>query len=199
MTTIIFDLGGVYFTDGTSGAIKFISDKYLIDKAKVAEVFRGEIGSAYRECRLTHDEYWQKAKAALGLEGEDTSLLAEIWLGGYEPIDGTVNIIEQLKKAGHELIFLSDNVQERVDYLENKYHFLRHFNDGVFSHIAGVRKPNPRIYELALHKAANKPENCIFIDDKAELLEPAKKLGMGVIHFISPEELLRELQSYGAL
>lgn len=50
-----------------------------------------------------------------------------MWVEGYEPILGTVDVVEKLSQLGHELIFLSDNVKERVEYLDKKYSFLRKF------------------------------------------------------------------------
>jgi FMN phosphatase YigB (HAD superfamily) len=57
------------------------------------------------------------------------------------------------------------------------------FKDGVYSHELKTRKPDPKMYEEALSKASNKPEDCIYIDDKLDLLTPAAILGMKTIHF----------------
>ena len=50
--TIIFDLGGVYFTDGTQRAIDIISKEYNLNKDEVANVFKGEIGTKYRKIAI---------------------------------------------------------------------------------------------------------------------------------------------------
>lgn len=65
--TIIFDLGGVYFTDGTQRAINIISEKYKLDKNIVADVFKGEIGTKYRKSQISNDEFWNLAKQVLEL------------------------------------------------------------------------------------------------------------------------------------
>ena len=194
--TIIFDLGGVYFTDGTKGAIKTISERWNLDPNVVADVFKGKIGTAYRENQITHEEFWKQAKETLGIDAPMDEL-SHIWLDGYVPIEGTVDIIRELIGNGYEIIYLSDNVQERIDYLEEKYHFLQYFKSGVFSHIAGVRKPNPKIYELALKEASNPAENCVYIDDKPNLLEEADKLGMSTIAFINPNDTRQKLIELG--
>ena len=194
--TVIFDLGGVYFTDGTKGAIDIISKRWNLDPVLVADVFKGKIGTAYRENQITHEEFWRQAKKTLGIDAP-TDELALIWLNGYVPIEGTVNIIKELKDNGYEIIYLSDNVQERIDYLEERYHFLQYFKSGVFSHIAGVRKPNPKIYQLALAEASYPAKNCVYIDDKPNLLEEADKLGMATIAFTNPDSLRTALVSLG--
>ena len=60
--TIIFDLGGVYFTDGTSKAIKIISEKFGLNREIVSDVFKGEIGTKYRKSEISHEEFWKLAK-----------------------------------------------------------------------------------------------------------------------------------------
>ena len=60
--TVIFDLGGVYFTDGTKEAIANISEEYGLGGAAVAGVFKGEIGTAYRKGEISHEEFWIRAK-----------------------------------------------------------------------------------------------------------------------------------------
>ena len=194
--TVIFDLGGVYFTDGTKGAIDIISKRWNLDPVLVADVFKGKIGTAYRENQISHEEFWRQAKETLGISAPMDEL-AQIWLNGYVPIEGTVDIIKELKGNGYEIIYLSDNVQERIDYLEEKYHFLQYFESGVFSHIVGVRKPNPKIYQLALEEASNPAENCVYIDDKPNLLEEADKLGMSTIAFVNPDETRKKLRELG--
>ena len=59
------------------------------------------------------------------------------------------------------MLYLSDNTQDQVDYLEATYPFLHRFVAGFFSHDADVRKPDPRIYELLLEKAAHPATACI--------------------------------------
>jgi len=194
--TVIFDLGGVYFTDGTKRAIDIISQRWNLDRSKVADVFKGKIGTAYRESQISHEEFWRQAKETLGIDAPMEEL-AEIWLNGYVPIEGTVEIIKELKEKGYEILYLSDNVQERIDYIEEKYHFLQYFKSGVFSHIAGVRKPNPKIYQLALEESSNPAENCVYIDDKPNLLEEADKLGMATIAFVNAVETRKKLIELG--
>ena len=194
--TIIFDLGGVYFTDGTQRAINIISEMFSLNKDLVSDVFKGKIGSKYRRNEITHEQFWNLAKETLKISANNYEL-AEIWLSGYVPIEGTVQLIKILKDNNYELLFLSDNVQERVDYLSAKYNFLENFKDGIFSHKVGVRKPNIKIYKYALEKTKSKPEECIYIDDKADLLLPAEQLGMKTIHFKSAEFLKKKLIDMG--
>ena len=55
------------------------------------------------------------------------------------------------------------------------------------------------IYELVLAKALNPAAACVYIDDKPEYLEPAKKMGMEVIAFKNAEQLESRLKELGLL
>ncbi len=67
----------------------------------------------------------------------------------------------------------------------------------MFSHIVRVRKPNPKIYQYALDESSNPAENCVYIDDKPNLLEEAEKLGMSTIAFINADKTRKELRVLG--
>jgi FMN phosphatase YigB (HAD superfamily) len=191
IATFLFDLGGVLFTNGTKKFIKEISLSHKISENEVKDVIDGEIGSLYRESKITRDIFWKKVIEILHLP-ECVDALEKKWIDGYEIISGTKDIIMELSKK-YQVFYLSDNVKERVDSLDAKFDFIRLFKGGIFSHEAGVRKPNPKIYELALDKSNSKPEETIFIDDKPHFLKPAKELGIETILFTSPEELRKNL------
>ena len=65
INTIISDLGGVYFTDGTDIAIEILSSKYNIPKKKIKKVLKGRLGMKYRENKITREEFWKKAEKKL--------------------------------------------------------------------------------------------------------------------------------------
>jgi len=191
ITTFLFDLGGVLFTNGTKKFIKELSISHNIPEDKLRKVIDGEIGSLYRESKIMRDEFWKKVIEILQLP-ETANTLEQEWIEGYQIISGTKEIIIELSKK-YKVFYLSDNVKERVDSLNKKFNFIRLFKGGIFSHEAGVRKPNQKIYELALHKSNSKPEETIFIDDKPHFFEPAKRLGIETILFTTPEELKKNL------
>jgi putative hydrolase of the HAD superfamily len=59
---------------------------------------------------------------------------------------------------------------------------------------AGVRKPDPRFYELACEHAAVRPDEVVFLDDLGVNLKPAKAMGMRTIKVIDPSAALHELE-----
>lgn len=156
---------------------------------KYIKVRHEEIGHSSRRVRL------EKHKRLQWLPDEE---LEKEWIGNYELIPGTKEILDKLRKK-YKVMYLSDNVKERVERLDERFGFISWFDGGIFSHEVGVRKPNPKIYEYALQKGEAKPEETIFIDDKPKMLEPAIEMGMIGLVFESSKKLEMELKRLGVL
>lgn len=61
------------------------------------------------------------------------------------------------------------------------------------SRVLGVRKPDPRFYELACEALDVEPDECVFLDDLGVNLKPARALGMHTIKVLDPDVALAEL------
>lgn len=69
-----------------------------------------------------------------------------------------------------------------------------HFDAFVESSVAGVRKPDPRIYELACAELHIAPPEAVMLDDIGANLKTARALGMATIRVIDPDAALGELE-----
>jgi putative hydrolase of the HAD superfamily len=69
------------------------------------------------------------------------------------------------------------------------------FDGVVISGEEGFRKPDPRMYELGAQRIGAEPSACVFVDDLAFNLDPARELGMAVVHHTAPESTLAELDA----
>jgi putative hydrolase of the HAD superfamily len=65
----------------------------------------------------------------------------------------------------------------------------------VESSKVGVRKPEPRFYELACELARVEPERVVFLDDLGINLKPAAAMGMRTIKVVDPDVALQELEA----
>jgi putative hydrolase of the HAD superfamily len=71
---------------------------------------------------------------------------------------------------------------------------------GLFDHVIessklGIRKPDPRIYQLACETLKVSPANCVYLDDLGINLKPAKALGMTTIKVVEPGQAMAELEA----
>ncbi len=67
------------------------------------------------------------------------------------------------------------------------------FDAVIESSKAGVRKPDPRIYQMMCDKLAVSPANCIYLDDLGVNCKPAAALGMTAIKVVGETQLLADL------
>ena len=70
---------------------------------------------------------------------------------------------------------------------------------GLFHHVVesskvGVRKPDPRFYELACEQCGVAPAEAVFLDDLGVNLKPAAAMGMTTIKVVDPAVALKELE-----
>ena len=58
----------------------------------------------------------------------------------------------------------------------------------------GVRKPDPRFYEIACEQLGIEPHEAVFLDDLGVNLKPARAMGMTTIKVVDPDEAIAELE-----
>jgi putative hydrolase of the HAD superfamily len=73
------------------------------------------------------------------------------------------------------------------------------FDHVIESSKAGVRKPDPRIYQMMCDALDVAPTQCIYLDDLGINCKPAAALGMSAIKVISGEQALADLAALLAL
>lgn len=69
------------------------------------------------------------------------------------------------------------------------------FHVVVESSKVGVRKPEPRFYEIACELLEVSPHECVFLDDLGINLKPAAAMGMRTIKVVKPDDAIRELSA----
>lgn len=70
------------------------------------------------------------------------------------------------------------------------------FDAVVESSKVGVRKPEPRFYEMACEMLSVPPHQCVFLDDLGINLKPAKAMGMTTIKVGDPDVAIAELEAH---
>jgi 2-haloacid dehalogenase len=109
------------------------------------------------------------------------------------PISGTVDILAELHARGTPLYLLSNFAAETYPLACRRFGFLRLFHGIIVSGEVRAIKPDPRIYEILIERYRIDPHRAVFIDDVAENVDAAQRLGIYGIQFIDPEALRAEL------
>lgn len=190
---VLFDLGGVYFTDGTAKFLEILAVKTGRSKEELYLLFREGESLAYRRNELSGKEFFQSASEQLNSEISGKEL-NRLWVSQYTEVPAVRKIVEDLKSKGLKVAVLSDNVPERIDYLQNKYRFLDLFDEVILSYEAGLTKTDPEIYRLTLSRLEAEPVEAVFVDDREINLKVAQKVGLKTVFFTTAEALEKELE-----
>lgn len=70
-----------------------------------------------------------------------------------------------------------------------------HFDVFIESAVVGLRKPDPRIYELVCRELDVPPTDAVFLDDIGSNLKAARAMGMTTIKVDEPGQALAELEA----
>lgn len=198
--TIVFDLGGVYFTPGSFLAIEKIKEIYDIENEKLLrEIFSDNPhseGNLLRRGLITIDEFEEKLFSKLGINVKERKHTRYIWFGSYCIHYGIEDLLYALRKNKYRLLIFSGNVRERIDYLEKKSGFLKHFDDTIFSFDYHLNKNDIDFYRELIKHIECEPSEAILIDDEKKNVKIARSLGLNAIHYYYTEKLIEDLKKY---
>ena len=144
------------------------------------------------------NELFAAEARAAGHELDGASVLA-VLSGSIRP--AMVSALDQLKDAGYRLACITNNVPSghgagmaRSGDAKDAYEqvFAR-FEHVIESSKAGVRKPDPRIYQMMCDHLGLGPQACVYLDDLGINCKPAAQLGMAAIKVSSGEQALTDL------
>lgn len=179
ITTILFDMYGVILEESKG---KFIP--YTLEHFDSTEHER--LKRQFKEERLF-------TKAGNGEISSDTflSLLGyenpgfhmKDYIENYLTLDsGFIPFAEKYYKK-YDFVLLSNDVSEWSRYITEYYQLNQYFKEKIVSGDVKCRKPEKKIYELALEKIGKSPAECVFIDNSVKNLEVADELGICPILF----------------
>ena len=94
---------------------------------------------------------------------------------------------------------LSNWSAETFPQMRDRYDFFGLFDAILISGEVGLIKPDPAIFELAIRRTGVEASQCLLIDDNAENVAAAKRLGMQGVLFRSADALEAELRAMGVL
>jgi putative hydrolase of the HAD superfamily len=197
---VIFDLGGVVFPspfeafdahdrevgypDGTVRSIIRTSS----ETGAWAALERGELALPDFHSQLEAEAF------EVGFELDAAKLMATV-AGGFGPRPAMATAITRIREQNLRTAALTNN-WPRPDGAEFPPTGTGlGFDVVIESAVVGLRKPDPRIYELVLSKLGVDAADAVFLDDLGINLKPARAMGMTTIKVSDPDRALDELGS----
>ncbi|MEX2255179.1 MAG: HAD-IA family hydrolase [Acidimicrobiia bacterium] len=198
---VVFDLGGVVMPSPLD-AFRDYETSMGLPHRFLSEVVlsTGEDGAWSRLERgeLTMDEFADEFEAECALAG-GTIDVGELF-GAVHASSGArpemVEAIGRIRAEGMKTAALTNNWRADGSAATATSGSVL---DGLFdvvveSVVEGLRKPDPRIYELVCERLTVAPEASVFLDDLGVNLKPARAMGMTTIKVGDPAVALAELE-----
>lgn len=124
----------------------------------------------------------RRAPEHLGRELESHAFMEFMLATGVRVQWPIVHEIRRLRDAGVPLALLTNNVKEFGDAWRSSFPVDELFEIVVDSSEVGMRKPDPRIYQLTCERAGVATEEAVFLDDNRDNVAAARALGIETVH-----------------
>lgn len=194
LSTVVFDLGGVLIDwnprylyrklfDGDEAAMEAFLTNVCTPEWNLQQDAGRPLADAYALLVKSHPQHKEHIEA---------------WGPGFDammsgPIEGTVEILRELRAKGTPLYALSNWSAETFPIAVQRFEFLHWFKAVVISGTLKLTKPDPRIYQHLLEAHALTPEETVFIDDAPHNVAAAAALGIHALQFTDPVALRKSL------
>ncbi|HTN69903.1 MAG TPA: HAD family hydrolase [Methylomirabilota bacterium] len=196
---VVFDLGGVLFSEGKSVAIDKLCRECGYDRELLRKVLSSPESIDLRKGLISDETFWSLVRGQLP-QSYDASLIKKEWYDGYVLDEDIFALIKELR-GKYRLVAFSGNVRSRVDFLERKYHFRNLFDLEIYSFDYHHTKPEREFVKIMIEKVGSRPEEIVYIDDNDTYAQPARELGVQVLIYTRGEvaRLRRESRERGVV
>ena len=197
ITDVFFDIGGVLGTNGWDREQRAAAARHFGLEAAELEELHGETVAMLEQGRMSLEEYLRCTvffhPRAFELEDFKAFMLAQ-----SSPFPESIELAHGLARTGrYRLMTINNESAELNQHRLERFGLRDTFTTFFSSCWVGVLKPVRRIYEVALAMSQADPERSVFIDDREQNLEPARRLGMRTIRFTDAPRLRHELAALG--
>ncbi|MGO4918295.1 YjjG family noncanonical pyrimidine nucleotidase [Maribacter spongiicola] len=205
VTDVFFDLDHTLWDFDKNSALTFQKifkdqklDIALPDFLEVYMPANLKFWKLFREEKITKTELrYQRLKSVFDIMGYVASddlinLLSEEYINHLSSFNtlfpNTIEVLDYLQPK-YKLHIITNGFQEVQDKKLRNSGIHSYFDQIIDSEMAGVKKPNPIIFNLALSRADALPEKSLMIGDSLEAdIMGAQSVGLHTIHFNAHKE-----------
>jgi haloacid dehalogenase superfamily, subfamily IA, variant 3 with third motif having DD or ED/haloacid dehalogenase superfamily, subfamily IA, variant 1 with third motif having Dx(3-4)D or Dx(3-4)E len=193
---ITFDLGNVVLTSDlvyhSPAEIKEFCDYFQVTTDNMQTGFSVSFPD-FSLGKVTEDEFWTKFLWTIQANKTDIEFAKAFFRKCQKADKNMLSLITALKKT-YRIASLTTITKDWLEFKREKFKLDNYFEIIVSSSEFGVRKPEPRIYEILIDKLKLNPQEILFIDDRETSFPPAEKLGIQTILFRGQQDLEENLR-----
>lgn len=194
---LFLDIGNVMLNNGWDRKGRQASvEKFGLDAAELDERHHLTFDT-YEEGKIALDEYLRRT-----VFYTDRSFtmdeFKQYMMQLSQPIPEMIELFKSLKTKHHlKLAVVNNEGRELNDYRINKFGLVDFIDFFISSCFVHIRKPDTDIFSLALDVAHAKPEEVVYIDDRAMFVHVAQRMGLNGIVHSAIDDTKAKLASFG--
>jgi len=192
---LFWDVGGVLLTNAWDHDERNLAiERFVLDKPEF-ETRHKRLVPEFEEGRLTLDEYLDQTVfyQPRTFTAED---FKRFMFSLSKPIPGTLEVARSFS-GKYLMATINNESRELNQYRIQNFGLTDCFDFFVSSCFVGMRKPEERIFRLALDLTQQDPAECCFIDDRPVNIEGAANAGIPTVLMRDPVQLRNDLQNLG--
>lgn len=180
LDAIIFDIGNVLLHFDFGRTLKRIAP-YCGEDIDLLISGLEPIKQALEGGRISSERFLDEVTALLKYTGSRAELVSA-WQQIFDPVQATHRLVERLADFV-PLYLLSNTNGLHAEYFLSEWEVFRRFSGAVYSHEAGMMKPDLEIYEHAIAKFGVTPSRTLFVDDLEPNIKSALEAGLQAHHY----------------
>jgi putative hydrolase of the HAD superfamily len=198
MNTILFDIGGVLLTNGWDQEERAaVLAHFSLDRAAYEER-HAPANDAWEKGLITANEFLARTVFFEPRSFTPAEFLAQMKAQSKVLPHGALSLVRDLRASDEmQLAVLSNESRELNDYRIERFRLRESFSAFFSSCYLGLRKPDAKIYRLALDVLHRGAAEVIFIDDREENCAVPEALGIHAIHYRDEAQCRRALEELG--
>ena len=196
--TIIFDLGGVIIDLDVNRTINGFSALSGFSSGKVKNLYTTHpVFHNYEKGLVTDESFREEIRGLFQSKGVEDERIDEVWNAMLLGIPKSKLMLLKSLKENYQVMILSNTNNIHVRQMEqvilpkvSDFSSLDHFVHKIYySHILHMRKPDAEIYQYVLDDYNLRAEETIFLDDNADNVKGAEKVGIIVKHITEANQI----------
>lgn len=203
MKHLVFDFAGVVFSWQPPALLQRVMPRQATDEASarhwVGQIFE-DFGGDWAEFdrgTVSSDDLIGRIARRTGLAEADARAVVQAVPLDFQPIAGTVDLLQRLRRPQRPLFFLSNMPAPYADHLDHHHPVGEWFGDGVYSGRVQHIKPEPAMFALAARRFGAAPADLVFFDDVPGNVAAAQAAGWSAFTFTDAAQAERDLRQAG--
>lgn len=202
ITTIFWDLGGVVLTNAwdRDQRVRVLAEFGITSKAELDEFGdrHREVAASFEVGKCTLDDYLEMTLFGFTRRFSIQDFKQKMFDQSL-PLSG-FDILKNVASTGrYFLATLNNESRELNEYRIQQFELKKFFRAFFSSCYLSTMKPSQDMYQLALSITQRRPDECLFIDDRVQNVEAARRCGLHAIRYEDPAQLREQLAAHDVL